>query len=148
MARPKLPLLFVYGTLLADSGHPIARLLAANGRRIARGSICGRLYIVPDPEDPTNSYPGALPCGNPNERVHGEVYEITGDRAALFARLDQYEVCSPDFPEPHEFMRRQVSVTLDTGRSITAMCYLYTWDVSKARHVPSGRYVDVMATVA
>lgn len=147
MARSNLPLLFVYGTLIGDSDHPIARLLAANGRRIARGSIAGRLYIVPDPTDATNSYPGAMPCGNPQERVHGEVHEITGDRAALFAKLDHYEVCSPDFPEPHEFLRRRVSVELETGGSLKAMCYLYTWDVSRARHIASGRYVDVLERV-
>lgn len=147
MAQTKRPLLFVYGTLLADSDHPIARLLAVNGRRIARGSIAGRLYIVPDPTDATNSYPGALPSGVPGERVHGEIYEITGDRAALFAKLDHYEVCSPDFPEPHEFLRRRVTVDLEDGGSMLAMCYLYTWDVSGARHIPTGRYVDVLERV-
>jgi hypothetical protein len=38
--------LFIYGTLLEASQHPMGQLLRDNGSFIARGSIRARLYII------------------------------------------------------------------------------------------------------
>ena len=142
MAAPKQPvLLFVYGTLATSSDHPLGELMRSSAAPIGQGSIRGRLYIIDDPDEPgRNRYPGALPSGHAGDRVHGEVYQLTGDPTELLAILDRYEACSADWPEPHEFMRRPVKVTLDNGELLTAQCYLYTWDVSGAEPVASGRY--------
>lgn len=139
--------LFVYGTLLTIADHPMGALLRQYGRMIGTGSIQARLYIIDDPDDPgQNFYPGALPAANPADRVYGEVYEIT-DPDAVFPAFDRYEACSPDWPEPHEFILRRVTVTLADGAVLPAVSYLYSWDVSGAEPVPSGRFAGPAGAV-
>jgi gamma-glutamylcyclotransferase (GGCT)/AIG2-like uncharacterized protein YtfP len=138
---------FVYGTLLSGAGHQMGALLREHARLIGPGSFQGRLYIVPDPDDPSNAYPGAVPSGAIGDRVHGELYQITGDQDRLLAALDQFELCGPEHPEPHEFLSRQITVELADGTRLRAKTYLYTWDVSQARPVPGGRYTENGAKV-
>lgn len=135
-------LLFVYGTLLAVAEHPMGALLKAHGRFVAAASIQARLYIIDDPDDPgQNFYPGAVPSGDPADRVHGELHEIHDP--SVFAAFDRFEACAPGDAEPHEFLRRPVDVTLENGQRVRARSYLYTWDTSRARLVPEGRYKEV-----
>jgi gamma-glutamylcyclotransferase (GGCT)/AIG2-like uncharacterized protein YtfP len=140
-ASPPLPL-FVYGTLLSGAGHRMGALLREHARLIGPGSFQGRLYIIPDPDDPSNAYPGAIPSGAPGDRVHGELYQVVGDAERLMAALDQFELCGPGSPEPHEFLCREIAVEQPDGSTLRAKTYLYTWDVSAARPVPSGRYTE------
>jgi gamma-glutamylcyclotransferase (GGCT)/AIG2-like uncharacterized protein YtfP len=117
-------------------------LLRENARYAGEASIRARLYIIRDPDDPVNTYPGAVPTADPADHLYGELYEITGDTARLYAVLDRFEGCSPDWPEPHEFLRRNVEVELMDGQAAAAIAYLYTWDVSLAKYVASGRYTN------
>lgn len=132
--------LFAYGTLLAGAKHRISAHLREMSRPMGHATFQGRLYIVTDPDDPTNAYPAALPSADPADVVHGELYQITGDAERLYKLLDRFEGCWPDWPQPYEYLRREISVVRDGGETIQATAYLYTWDVSRARHVPAGRY--------
>lgn len=139
--------LFVYGTLRASAEHPMGDLLRANADLVGPGSIQARLYIIDDPDMPgENSYPGALPSRDPDDRVHGELYHLTAPDTVLPA-FDDFEACSAQWPEPHEFMRRRASVSLADGSQVQAVSYLYTWDVASAHRVASGRFTDVATTV-
>lgn len=132
--------LFVYGTLMTTANHPIGARLREESDLIGLGWIRARLYHIEDPEDPGQRYPGAVPSGYDNDRVHGEVYALHNGAEALIAAFDIYEACDPSRPEPHEFMRRRVPVTMDDNRVIDAISYLYSWDLSRATRVPSGRF--------
>ena len=132
--------LFVYGTLLRSANHPLGEVLRRGARLIGNGSIRARLYFIPDPQDSSNAYPGAIPSGNPADRVHGELYALIADPERLLATLDEFEHCSSDRPEPHEFLRRRIEVNMADGTSIQAVTYLYCWDVSRARPIPGGRF--------
>ncbi|MCV6584615.1 MAG: gamma-glutamylcyclotransferase [Marinibacterium sp.] len=135
--------LFVYGTLMTSAAHPMGQLLRDKAQRVGLGSIQARLYVIDDPDDPGNNfYPGALPSGRAEDRVWGELYKILDDED-LFEAFDAFEACSPDWPEPHEFLRRNVVVTLEDGAQRWAACYLYSWDVSTARPIASGRYTEI-----
>lgn len=139
--------LFVYGTLLTVAEHEMGTLLRANSTFVGSGSIRARLYVIDDPDDPgQNSYPGALPAADPKDRVWGDIYQVKSPETVLPA-FDAYEACSPDWPEPHEFMLRKVPVLLEDGTEIAAHTYLYTWDVTTAQHVPSGRWTQVARDV-
>jgi gamma-glutamylcyclotransferase (GGCT)/AIG2-like uncharacterized protein YtfP len=141
-------LLFVYGTLLTNAGHPLAEQLQRRGRKLGTGSIRARLYIIDDPDDPgRNSYPGAVPSADPADRVHGEVHELEGDTTGLFSILDDFEACSARWPEPHEFLRRSMTVEMTGGDRLEATVYLYTWDVTRARYIASGRYDGSLGAV-
>ena len=145
MTAPHHDHIFVYGTLQRSAGHPFGAKMREMADFIGEGSIAARLYIVTDPDDATNAYPGALPSPNPEERVHGEIYAIR-DREALFAALDRFEGIAPDLPEPHEFALRSVEVTTAAG-ALRAHSYLYNWDVSDARRLEDGRYTEAAPDV-
>ena len=139
--------LFVFGTLLTVSQPPLGDLLRANGHSIGAGAIKARLYEIDDPDAPgENAYPGAMPSPDDADRVYGEVYALTDPKTVLDA-FDIYEACSPDHAEPHEFALRRVPVTMENGTTRWAVSYLYTWDVSTAQHIPSGRWTKVAPDV-
>ena len=141
-ARPIEPCLFVYGSLMRSAKHPLGEVMRRTARLIGTGSIRARLYIIADPDDTTNAYPGAIPSAVDSDQVYGELYGLTGDASRLLATLDEFEHCAAGRPEPHEFLRRRINVTTSDGMVMQAIAYLYTWDVSHARFVPSGRFTD------
>ena len=132
--------LFVYGSLLTSAKHPLGEMLRSRATLIGTGYIRARLYMIADPRTGADAYPGAVPSRSAADRVHGELYVLKGDPSGLFKILDDYENCSAEFPEPHEFRRRDVSVMLNDGTSASAIAYLYNWDVSRARRLPGGRF--------
>jgi len=141
------PHLFVYGTLLTVSQHPMGELLRRTADPVGKGAIQARLYVIDDPDLPgQNAYPGALPSPDPADRVHGEVYRLR-DAAAVLPVFDEYEGCSDAWPEPHEFVLRTVRVRMQDGGTLAAVSYLYTWDVSGARHLPSGHFTETASEV-
>lgn len=147
MTAEKGDLLFVYGTLQTVAEHPMGDLLRRHARLVGTGSMCARLYIIDDPEDPgVNHFPGALPSPDPSDRVYGEIYQLV-DPAPLMPELDRLEACSPDWPEPHEFLLRSVEVLVDDGEATRAWSYLYTWDVTGAERVMSGRFTEAAPNV-
>lgn len=140
-------LLFVYGTLLTVSEHPMGALLRAHSDLVGKGSIRACLYMIDDPDQPgQNTYPGALPSGDPDDDVFGEVYRLREPDKVLPA-FDDFEACSPRWPEPHEFVLRRVPVTMENGETLQAVSYLYSWDVSKAERIVSGRFTQVASDV-
>lgn len=143
MIQPVPTHLFIYGTLLEAAQHPMGQLLRDNGSFIARGSIRARLYIIDEvDEHGPNSFPAAVPSFDNDDRVHGEIFALHAPEIVL-PKFDDYEACSPRWPEPHEFLRRSVKVLLEDGSVLDAISYLYTYDISRARHVPGGRFTEI-----
>lgn len=132
--------LFVYGTLLARSGHPMGALLREHADEIGTGSIQARLYIIEEADAlGHNAYPGAVPSPHATDRVHGALYQVR-NAEPLFQVFNDFEACAPGWPEPYEFLLRPIDVTFQDGAILRASSYLYTWDTSRATHIPSGRF--------
>ena len=148
MTAEKGDLLFVYGTLQTVAQHPLGDFLRKKAKLIGTGSIPARLYIIDDPEEApgANFFPGALPSPDQSERVFGEIYELI-DPEQLMPELDRFEACGPEWPEPQEFLLRKIDVKVDGGQATRAWCYLYTWDVSGAERVISGRFTEISSHV-
>lgn len=135
-----MALLFVYGTLTRAAAHPMGDLLRAKGRPLGTGTITARLYIVADPDLPEQPlYPGAVASDDPRDRVFGEIHAVP---ELLFRDLDTYERCTDAWPDPHEYRRTTVDVLTLGGHVLPAQTYLYRWDVSRALHLPTGRFTD------
>lgn len=134
--------LFVYGTLLAQSDHPMGRLLSAHADVVSDGTIQARLYIITEEDaQGINRYPGAVPSPFAEDVVHGVLHKVR-DPEAVFPAFDDFEACAPGWPEPYEFLLRPIDVTQTDGTVIRASAYIYTWDTARAEHVPSGRFVE------
>lgn len=125
--------IFVYGTLrkaIAGDRHDV---LARHSDYVADGYLQGTLYEV-------NGYPAAIESGNPHDKVYGEVYKIADSRLVL-PPLDAYEECTPDYPQPHEYIRKQLAISLGDGSRVNAWVYIFNHDVSDLTRIKSGDYL-------
>lgn len=87
--------------------------------------MIGELYDL-------GTYPGVSRRGRGH--VFGELYELPAETShAVLKALDDYE--------GRAFERRRVVVTLSDGRRRTAWAYLLRRRPSRARLLPSGRYL-------
>jgi gamma-glutamylcyclotransferase (GGCT)/AIG2-like uncharacterized protein YtfP len=120
--------LFVYGTLRADAGHPAARLLERRAQQVGFGRLRALLYDL-------GAYPAAVRSPRPEHRVRGVVYRMEpGLRELLLADLDRYEGA--------EYRREVVTVTLESGESVSAWVYLYQHSRPPGRLIASGDYLS------
>src|SRR5215218_10587386 len=99
--------LFVYGTLMRGFEHTMAQLLSRSAELIGEVRCRGRLYLI-------KHYPGLLLSDDPADLVFGELYRLR-DRDALLGEFDMYEACGAGFPEPTEYVRQMLNVTLADG---------------------------------
>jgi len=101
----------------------------------ADGYMQGKLYEV-------SGYPGAIESGSSEDRVHGEVYRIL-DKELLFAQLDEYEACSAQFPQPHEYVRKILPVSVSGKEDMLAWVYVFNHDVAHLQQIRSGDYLSL-----
>src|SRR5688572_9600990 len=123
--------LFVYGSLRRTAAG-VHQYLVLDAEYVAEGSMQGRLYEI-------NGYPGAIETADVNERVFGELYRGPAMQK-LLARLDAYEECDTTFPQPHEYVRKVLPVTLCNGASVMAWVYLFNRNIAGLRYIGSGDY--------
>lgn len=126
--------IFVYGSLRRVFGHPESEILAQNGTYLGEAYYSGELYEI-------EWYPGVIPSVDSGSRVTGDLYWIDRHPDEVLRRLDRYEGCSPEFPEPHLFKRRSAMVHLKDQTSITAWIYLYNRSVEGMNRIDSGDYL-------
>ena len=126
------PNLFVYGSLMAGSRHPMGDRLRREARLLGEATIEGRLYRI-------SWYPGLVAGGQPGEHVHGEVYALENPARAL-AWLDEYEGLVPGNPNAGEYERIELPVRLSTEETLTAWVYVYRGETAKLARVLSGRW--------
>jgi gamma-glutamylcyclotransferase (GGCT)/AIG2-like uncharacterized protein YtfP len=131
--------LFVYGTLRAESSHPMAHRLRVAARHIGRGSTPGRLYDF-------GHWPGAFFAAEQKYRVVGNVF-VLGQGQRLLVDLDKYEGVTPARGEEREwpeaeglFHRIPVEVTLDSGGSVQAWAYGLR-EMPRARLIGTGDFI-------
>ena len=79
-------LLFVYGTLRSGFDNPYAQLLRQRAELLGPATAQGSIYRV-------RHYPAFRPEAHPAASgvVHGELYRMFPDPAALLQALDDYE---------------------------------------------------------
>jgi len=127
--------LFVYGTLMRGFDHPMARLLAGHADFLGEATCRGRLVLV-------KHYPGLLLSEAASDIVHGELFRMRVP-AELLGELDMYEACGEGFPEPTEYLRQLIEVTLPGGATTQAWTYVYNWPVTGLAIIASGRFLPL-----
>lgn len=126
-------LLFVYGTLMKNRGHPLHRLLSRQADFVGEGVFRGKMYQVRD-------YPGVVPSDAPEDRVHGEIYRLHRRARDLLDQLDPYEGCVPGSPRDSLFRRERVEILGPGGEKLRSWIYVYNRDVSGLKLIPWGRF--------
>ena len=133
MTRDQVTRIFVYGTLRRDPTHEMFHLLAKHARFAGQAAVAGRLFDL-------GAYPGMI-APDDTGVVVGELYEF--DEAAwssVIARLDEYEGCSSNDPEPHEYRREIVTARLADGSMLPAWAYVLNQRPAQVREIESGDY--------
>lgn len=116
--------IFVYGTLRRTARTRMAQVLSYHSEYVGEAFMQGCLYEV-------QGYPGVVESSDVADKVYGELHKITNNNT-LLTLLDIYEECTDDFPEPHEYVRKVLPVTLiSTGETVMAWVYVYNWDISR-----------------
>ena len=126
--------LFVYGTLMRGFDHPMAKLLSRSAEFLGEAQCRGRLYLI-------KHYPGLVLSEEPDDIVFGELYRLRA-RDELLGEFDMYEACGEGFPEPTEYLRQMLQVTLADGALGEAWTYVYNWPVTGLPHIASGKFLD------
>jgi gamma-glutamylcyclotransferase (GGCT)/AIG2-like uncharacterized protein YtfP len=122
--------LFVYGTLLRRSRHPMSRFLAERARYVGAAKVRGRLYDL-------GRYPGMLEPATDADWVHGDLVDL-GEGTTTLAELDAYELA--ESPLPAYFDRQLAAATLANATSVPAWVWWYRGEVSESQRIASGRY--------
>lgn len=129
--------IFTYGTLMsfAEGGMGAAERALLRRQAINLGPTCtrGRMHDA-------GACPGVVLGGGPKDVVHGEVWQLPEDRAALLTALDQYEGCAQECPQPYPYSRRRIRVRTGGGRRVTAWIYLWTGSVDALPRIADGRW--------
>jgi gamma-glutamylcyclotransferase (GGCT)/AIG2-like uncharacterized protein YtfP len=126
--------LFVYGTLMRGFDHPMAQLLSRSADFIGEARCRGRLYLV-------KHYPGLVLSDAADDVVFGEVFRLRAP-AELLREFDMYEACGENFPEPTQYVRQMLPVTLEDGAASEAWTYIYNWPVAHLTRIASGRFLE------
>ena len=126
--------LFVYGTLMRGFDHPMAKLLSANADFLGPARCRGRLHLI-------KHYPGLVLSDDPADIVFGELFRLRA-RDAMLHEFDMYEACGDNFPQPTEYVRRMLPLTLDDGSATDAWTYIYNWPVIKLPRIASGKFLE------
>ena len=126
--------LFVYGTLMRGYDHPMAQLLSRSADFVAQAQCRARLYLV-------KHYPGLVLSNEAGDIVHGEVFRLRQVNE-LLREFDMYEACGEGFPEPTQYVRQMLPVTLPDGAQRDAWTYIYNWPVAALARIESGRFLQ------
>jgi gamma-glutamylcyclotransferase (GGCT)/AIG2-like uncharacterized protein YtfP len=121
-----LDLLFVYGTLRSGFDNPWAKLLRERAELLGPATVRGAIYRI-------HHYPGFRPESAPGTGgvVHGEVFHLFPDPAALLKALDEYEDA--------DFTRVLVDIE-QGGAAATAWIYRYDAALPPDSLIPSGNF--------
>ena len=126
--------LFVYGTLMSCSAHPMAVFLRKHARLLGPALMWGRLYNL-------GAYPAAVFDEKTKTKICGELYEITNP-GILLPELDRYEGIEDRPAEPVEYQRAVVPVTFD-GSSVYCWTYLCKEENTALPQVPPNDHQEV-----
>lgn len=132
--------LFVYGTLRRQGGSPWHNFLAQHCQYIAEARFQGRLYML-------QGYPGLVTSSHPQEFVVGELYRLPISEGQdvvnkVLSTLDDYEECSDNFPQPHEYLREVHPVSTKQNTQLKAWVYIYNRATDESARIVSGDFLD------
>ena len=130
-------LLFVYGTLRRNGGSKFHQILNKHTHFIGEGHFQGCLFNV-------SHYPAVIDSDNPAHLVLGEVYSLNKP-GYVFEILDDYEECSAQFSEPHEYKRELRTIHLEQHQTKIAWVYLYNFPTQGLVRIDSGDYLSFLS---
>ena len=123
---------YVYGTLMLSSGHPMGVKLASEADFIGLARVQGRLYDF-------GKWPGLYLSEDPSDIVHGEAWRLRSSASLVW--MDEYEGIRPGVAQP-EYERIQHRVTIEELGTAVASLYAYRWPIDYHPRILSGRWME------
>lgn len=126
--------LFVYGLLKSNYTNEATKTIHSHCTLVGEGYTFGKLFDL-------GSYPGLIHDPSSNSKVFGELYKIDRNETELFAFLDAFEECGPDFEEPNEYRKEKISVLVN-NIEFRASTYVYNRNLTGLTLIANGNYQD------
>jgi gamma-glutamylcyclotransferase (GGCT)/AIG2-like uncharacterized protein YtfP len=127
--------LFVYGTLMSRFHNVHAVALRQAATLVGSATYRGMMHRVAGPRGDL-IYPVVTPSDDDADVVHGELYRLNDRR--ILDRLDAYEGCAAECPQPHEYRRDLAEVTLESGVTTEAMLYVFQGTTTALPRITDG----------
>ena len=124
--------LWVYGTLMSGSSHPMALWLRSQAALLGEGTAPGRLVLLHEGD---LIYPGWVEGPG---LVVGEVWRLSCPQE-VWPVLDAYEGCGPSDPPPHEYRREGIPVRMGAAL-LSCWAYRYQGAVAGLEVLAEGRF--------
>ena len=112
--------IFVYGSLRRGFDTALERLLGNGVLYVDNGFVYGELYD-------SGLYPALVLSRADGRKIVGEIYQLV-DVVAALSVLDDYECCSQNYCEPHEY-RRELATVCTTVASHQCWIYVYNLEI-------------------
>lgn len=132
MSKKETHYLFVYGTLCQraiDSKH---EYMLPEASFVSEASLQAKLYLI-------DYYPAVIDSENETDQVRGELYKFT-ETKTLFAKLDAYEGCTEEHPQPYEYRREKRRVRCTNGDLVEAWIYIFNLPIEEFICIESGDF--------
>ena len=129
--------LFIYGTLLPERAPSAVSEAIKRLRYVGRASVRGRLYDL-------GEFPGAVLDASSPMKIMGRVFTLPED-VTLLDSLDEYEGFAPHNRKDSLFSREETVATLENGRKLQCWIYIYNQNVTGAKLILSGDYLEYPA---
>ena len=110
----------------------MSKWLARNADFSGRGTYRGKLLNL-------GRYPGVIPSRDPSDKVVGNLYALPAGTGILPV-LDDYE--------GKEFCRRKATISMKTGKNVSAWIYLFRGPVSALPVIRGGNYLRLLKKVS
>ncbi|MBD8487346.1 gamma-glutamylcyclotransferase [Echinicola sp. CAU 1574] len=126
-------LIFVYGTLLKETGYAIQQLFHQKSAFVAEAFTYGKLFQV-------SYYPGLVLNPTSLDKVYGQIFRISEIEKVLQA-LDEYEEAGPSFPSPQAYKRTIITAyDLQSSEPMKCWAYLYNLPTENLKQIVKGKF--------
>jgi gamma-glutamylcyclotransferase (GGCT)/AIG2-like uncharacterized protein YtfP len=129
--------IFLYGTLLLEDFDPMQEVLLHYGTHVGFGLFTGILFDIDD-------YPGAIPDESTGSEVAGAVLRLS-EAEQVLAIMDEYEGYDPDNEKESLFVRKKLSIKMESGKIKKCWIYLYNKDTCDLTRIPHGNYLKYLS---
>lgn len=124
---------FAYGTLQTEFNIPLRHQITNMLEAVGKAYFLGRLFEI-------DKYPAAILDNTHCYKIHGQVFKVKNKE--VWTLMDEYEECSAEFPEPHEYERKIIEIYTETGDKINAWAYLYKYNTKSRYEIKTGNYLQ------
>ena len=128
-------LLFIYGTLLPQTGSSMAVWLQKNCSVVCDGYMPGYLFMV------NSEYPAAAYNAETKDKVYGLIVKMNV-ATTILSNLDNYEEVGDTYASPNEYYKDILPINGKDGNAYFCWVYLYNLNYDNLVKIKGGSFLN------